>query len=1802
LAQAECANAVHAMDWANYGADEEEGYQVVPPPESRQSRQDYAGGDNQPWWAAQAGGASSSSRRPVSGSRQQGYEEAVHAEEHSSADSVETQSQGSNNAADETVRARLLSGAQSTRQSRDRQAQRETHPVQTGARYEHAGGVGPINDSYDAEVRPRPFGNGTQPSPSHAEGRQTVPSGAAFLGVERTILLMSEADSDVLIQDGLGGEVVLPVATEKGFKVALAAGRLTWRSAAVGEDRTAQVTSNEVNWIVANRSIDGRSISWLCYKEPLLRSLPSEAVLVGSTTSQIGSRNSPLIVKDGYGGEVRLSSGSETAFEVSLDPRGCFHWRYDWVEGVTEPDVSDVRWIKAQRSADGQQVLWQFFAMGAPARRGEVPATARAVSGAPTEATQPLPETPVSQPPKSRKPAGDVPPSQRKVPMMAPSMSTMTSKPLGRIFGCCLRWPAVVGMLTITILLVLTAVLYPGMEVETDFDSFLEASSTVNDQWNAFLAALPARSTSGESGRRLKGEFAGARKGRRLEIQIDPNALHTITILNIIYTDGAGGNILNERALKDIQEFELRLRSGPYWRRMCHEIVHPGAADLCDPGISVVNYLYPTSHNPVAPFQEEVSSRYNLSGESSEPLPLEAVPYVVGNTGNTDVLFPLDYPGHGPVSKVRSRFEFNMYCCDRWSSSAERSQIVPKLKEQYEEFVEQELFPELQRKFDEEGKTFELAWYGDVIEEHEVWIALMKDIKLAIGSATFIFVYLALHTRSPLLSLSAVFLTILAIPTAFVTSAVVAGANRVTGASFLSLFLIIGLGADDALVFASFWKSSAEAVGKDDYPRRLHYVYSHAAMATLVTSVTTAASFFANLASVLLPLREFGFFMGMCVMWAYAYILIGFPGALVLNERLSNRIGRCAAYCQRGRVADAVKKSPSMRRGQQFLGIRAGFHRGLDAFLDRVLVPYAGLVLASSVIITIIMLTWTVTQVEVDGAMPNIFPEGHNQYVVADLKEGYESITAHYPPMSFDICYVSRYPPTYSEALSCELNWCLMGSDTEITYHGDSTSENSTTCACRITEEPASNCIVKTSQGGPAVNSLLSVRFVGIEPDDFPEGFFSSTTWNEHVQAAMDEAHGRPMRFTKSGASDPQYSATYVELSRLVQQHWESGQVRTMPYSMSPVHSLELEDVSQGQSYCNVHQVCYCGAPSCTMREESPLELTEANQMLGMLEIPRPSSARRLQANPSWSLERQFFPSPPLARGRRLVSGYADVALVWGIHVPSGKPLLGNADDSELWDYDTQFVASSTASQRLLLATCRHIEENREMLNLERSNCWMEQFRDWVRTRNPPELFPVRSHEFNTLLQIWAEGSMLPSGVPVKDFMWLDGNSDLIATYFRFDLTLNYAQTDAGVALSEKDKWDGVVAHLLAQAPPDADGFFHTSRLWIRASAEQAIIDGTVATMVLSITCGFLGTLAFTRNIVISIFVIISVTGVTTALAFFMVVLMNWAVGVIEVLGLIVFVGYSITYSLHIAHRYGESEREHFGKRDSVRREEAVRSSLQVMTSAVLGSAVTTLGSSFFLFFTTLVIFYKLASVLFAVTFFAAAFALIALPSALLVAGPLGLCGCGCILDRLPTNSQQALTDEEYDEAEFGEQMSSVTSQVYIAQSRNQGTPSPRARVSTDGTGPSSRSPSLFSAMPPNRSAAEHYTGNTMASSSIASAVALAASPSPYPAQRPSAGQPGRNRPPPLNSLSSVPAVGQPGVLGRAENGAPLESVLPEANSNYSPMITPLAAGGGGRQVSSASTSAQRTRTPAPRMATPSTRLSVGKSKPIASE
>merc|ERR1719421_866920 len=72
-----------------------------------------------------------------------------------------------------------------------------------------------------------------------------------------------------------------------------------------------------------------------------------------------------------------------------------------------------------------------------------------------------------------------------------------------------------------------------------------------------------------------------------------------------------------------------------------------------------------------------------------------------------------------------------------------------------------------------------------------------------------------------------------------------------------------------------------------------------------------------------------------------------------------------------------------------------------------------------------------------------------------------------------------------------------------------------------------------------------------------------------------------------------------------------------------------------------------------------------------------------------------------------------------------------------------------------------------------------------------------------------------------------------------------------------------------------------------------------------------------------------------------------------------------------------------------LKRQFAVKYAMGCMGSAMLGSAVTTLGSSAFLLGCTMRIFIKLALILIAVTLCTLLFSLVVMPSALLVLGPL---------------------------------------------------------------------------------------------------------------------------------------------------------------------------------------------------------------------
>jgi predicted RND superfamily exporter protein len=82
---------------------------------------------------------------------------------------------------------------------------------------------------------------------------------------------------------------------------------------------------------------------------------------------------------------------------------------------------------------------------------------------------------------------------------------------------------------------------------------------------------------------------------------------------------------------------------------------------------------------------------------------------------------------------------------------------------------------------------------------------------------------------------------------------------------FLSVFIVLGVGADDIFVLVDAWKQSLAFVphqGSEEATRRMRLKYSmtRTAQAVFNTSFTTAAAFFATAVSPIMPIATFGIF------------------------------------------------------------------------------------------------------------------------------------------------------------------------------------------------------------------------------------------------------------------------------------------------------------------------------------------------------------------------------------------------------------------------------------------------------------------------------------------------------------------------------------------------------------------------------------------------------------------------------------------------------------------------------------------------------------------------------------------------------------------------------------------------------------------------------------------------------------------------------------------------------------------------------------------------------------------------------
>ncbi|CDW57446.1 tripartite motif protein containing protein 67 [Trichuris trichiura] len=127
--------------------------------------------------------------------------------------------------------------------------------------------------------------------------------------------------------------------------------------------------------------------------------------------------------------------------------------------------------------------------------------------------------------------------------------------------------------------------------------------------------------------------------------------------------------------------------------------------------------------------------------------------------------------------------------------------------------------------------------------------------------------------------------------------------------NLLVVVLLVGIGADDSFVLKYVFDTSKRSGAKTMTTEDIVDAMSYAALSMLITSVTTAAAFFASLTSNVVVIKCFGVFAGTTMLMNYLLVVSFMPASLIILERYINPVYE--KWCPKPLI-DTVNKLYSM--------------------------------------------------------------------------------------------------------------------------------------------------------------------------------------------------------------------------------------------------------------------------------------------------------------------------------------------------------------------------------------------------------------------------------------------------------------------------------------------------------------------------------------------------------------------------------------------------------------------------------------------------------------------------------------------------------------------------------------------------------------------------------------------------------------------------------------------------------------------------------------------------------------------------
>uniref|UniRef100_A0A7S0KEQ6 SSD domain-containing protein n=4 Tax=Ostreococcus mediterraneus TaxID=1486918 RepID=A0A7S0KEQ6_9CHLO len=332
------------------------------------------------------------------------------------------------------------------------------------------------------------------------------------------------------------------------------------------------------------------------------------------------------------------------------------------------------------------------------------------------------------------------------------------------------------------------------------------------------------------------------------------------------------------------------------------------------------------------------------------------------------------------------------------------------------------------------------------------------------------------------------------------------------------------------------------------------------------------------------------------------------------------------------------------------------------------------------------------------------------------------------------------------------------------------------------------------------------------------------------------------------------------------------------------------------------------------------------------------------------------------------------VDVVWGVKaVDNGDQL--DPDSKTTIEYDTSLDLTSAEAQNWLKTFCTDTQSNMAYEN--GMNCWMTAFDSWLGVQNAliatsgqvtdftthcltsaganAAALPIAPGSFYECLYLFATAtSYYNAQQPLTLGFYYDssGTRKLKIIGFQFGTDVLWTAPVGNLETSYK-AWEAYVTEQMAGAPDGLKNGYQASEAWLWMDTVTAMRDGAYVAAATTLGISAVTTLVSTQNIVImlySIFAILTILVVVVS----SIVSLGWTLGFLEGICLVILIGLSVDYVIHIGHAYA-----HAARQSGATREESARHAIATMGFPVLSAAFTTLIAALFLLNATIVFFTK---------------------------------------------------------------------------------------------------------------------------------------------------------------------------------------------------------------------------------------------------